>query len=86
MVNIEENKTAELAESLKTCNKDALSYIDKMKFSDAEINLVSNRLRTIYKRSASVFQYGCTNLDTVSLVVDLFSIFCFGIEKDVLGS
>lgn len=49
LVNIEKNKTAELTESLKTCNKDALCYTAKMKFSEAEINSVSNRLRAIYK-------------------------------------
>ena len=49
LANIKKNKTAEIAASLKNCNKDALCYTGKMKFSEAEINLVSNRLRTLYK-------------------------------------
>jgi hypothetical protein len=49
LLNIERNKTADLTASLKNCEKDALCYTKKMKFSDTEINTVSNRLRTLYR-------------------------------------
>lgn len=49
LLNIERNKTADLTASLKNCDKDALCYTAKMKFSDAEISSVSNRLKALYK-------------------------------------
>lgn len=48
-LNIERNKTADLTASLKNCDKDALCYTSKMKFTDLEIKSVSNRLRALYK-------------------------------------
>jgi len=49
LAGIEKNKVADLTASLKTCNKDALCYTAKMKFSDDEIHAVSDRLKVLYK-------------------------------------
>ncbi|MEJ7680286.1 MAG: YdcF family protein [Segetibacter sp.] len=49
LVNIEKNKAADLTASLKGCDKDALCYTGRMKFSDTEINRVSNRLRALFQ-------------------------------------
>jgi len=49
LVNIEKNKAANLTVSLKDCDKDALCYTSKMKFTDTEIKSVSIRLRSLYQ-------------------------------------
>lgn len=49
LLNIERNKTADLTASLKNCDKDALCYTSKIKFTDLEIKSVTNRLRALYK-------------------------------------
>lgn len=49
LVNIEKNKTTELTASLKNCGKDDPCYTAKMKFTDAEIHAVSDRLQALYK-------------------------------------
>jgi hypothetical protein len=42
-------KTDSLSGALKNCGKDVLCYINRMKFTNAEIQAVSNRLSELYK-------------------------------------
>jgi hypothetical protein len=48
LVKITKNKIDELSQSLKNCGKSALCYTEKMKFSDDEIEVIKQRLITLY--------------------------------------
>lgn len=46
---IAKNKLDSLAYALKNCDRDGLCYIDKLKFNDDEIKVVSERLKVLYQ-------------------------------------
>ena len=46
---IAKTKADSLAGALKNCGRDGVCYIDRMKFTDAEIKLVSERLTALYQ-------------------------------------
>jgi hypothetical protein len=49
LVNIQKNKVTDLNKSLKNCDTSGQCFIDKMRFNDAEIRTIGERLRALYK-------------------------------------